>query len=119
MKKIIAIVAILSTACVFDGGGETTKVVNPWSKWEGFVLVNNPNYFPICVYTQQPEYAGKYKEMGINLYYYLWQGPTAEQIADLKKYGMRTICEFNEYAKENLISTGKFPAACSEKEIYL
>ncbi|MEN8191725.1 MAG: hypothetical protein ABFS12_02840 [Bacteroidota bacterium] len=105
MNKVSLLLFFLLAVTTIGCAQESeTKVVNPYSKWDGFVLESNPYYFPIGVYTQRPEYAGKYKELGINLYYYLWQGPTAEQITDLKKYGMRTICEFNEYAKENLIN---------------
>ena len=81
----------------------TSAVTNPYSVWEDFVPADDPWFFPIGVYTQEPDRAGEYKALGINLYYYLWEGPTAEQIAELKKHDMRVIAEFNEYAKKNLV----------------
>jgi len=78
-------------------------VTNPYSVWEDFVPEDDPWFFPIAVYTQEPWFAGLYKNLGINLYYYLWEGPTAEQIALLKKHDMRVIADFNEYAEKHLV----------------
>ena len=55
----------------------------------------DPNFFPIAVWLQSPDNAAKYREAGINLYVGLWRGPTYQQIADLKKHGMRVICSQN------------------------
>ena len=52
--------------------------------------------FPLAVWLQQPVHAQKYKNLGINLYVGLWQGPTAAQLATLKQAGMPVICEQNE-----------------------
>ncbi len=61
------------------------------------------NFFPIGVWTQSPANAAKYKAMGVNFYYGLWAGPTAEQIAGLKKHDMYVICQLNEYAQKSLL----------------
>lgn len=52
-------------------------------------------YFPIAVWLQNPANAARYKQAGINLYIGLWQGPTEQQLADLKKAGMPVICDQN------------------------
>src|SRR5262249_22760462 len=39
--------------------------------------------------------AARYKAAGINLYVGLWRGPTEEQLAELKKHGLRVICSQN------------------------
>lgn len=83
---------------------EASQVTNPHAKWPGFVPKDDPWYFPIMVFTQEPKNATKYKELGINLYFALWQGPTAEQLAEFKKHDMRVICEFNEYAQGHLLA---------------
>ncbi len=49
-----------------------------------------------------PRNAAKYQAIGINLYVALWQGPTAEQIAELKRHAMPVICEQNDYALKHL-----------------
>ncbi len=77
------------------------------SKTNGYVRwQNGPNhdasYFPIAVWLQDPGNAAKYRAIGINLYVGLWKGPTAEQIADLKRQAMPVICEQNEYARKHL-----------------
>ena len=55
-------------------------------------------YFPIGVWLQNPRNAARYKAAGINLYIALWSGPTAEQLAELEKAGMRVICNQNAFA---------------------
>lgn len=52
--------------------------------------------FPIGVWLQQPHHAQYYKDLGINLYVGLWKGPTAAQLASLKRAAMPVICEQNE-----------------------
>ena len=52
--------------------------------------------FPIGVWLQQPDHAQRYKDLGINLYVGLWKGPTAVQLASLKRAAMPVICEQNE-----------------------
>ena len=62
----------------------------------------SPDYFPIAVWLQSPHNAERYKAAGINLYVGLWDGPTAEQLAQLTKAGMPVICEQNDFAKTQL-----------------
>jgi hypothetical protein len=102
--------AVLCVSCraapdaLSDADPEGALVTNPYAKWEGFVSEDDPWFFPLAVFTQAPKNAGRYKELGINVYFYLWKGPTAEQIAELKKHDMRTICEFNDYAAKHLVN---------------
>ncbi len=56
----------------------------------------DPSFFPIAVWLQDPADAAKYKEIGVNVYVGLWQGPTEEQLETLKKAGMLTVCHFND-----------------------
>ncbi|MDP2982559.1 MAG: hypothetical protein Q8O92_04425 [Candidatus Latescibacter sp.] len=66
----------------------------PYSAWERG-LPPDPGFFPLAVWLQDPSNAEKYKAAGINLYVGLWQGPTEEQLAALRKAGMRVICSQN------------------------
>lgn len=59
-------------------------------------LWDDPNFFPIAVWLQDPSMATRYKQAGINLYVGLWEGPTEKQLADLQKAGMPVICSQNE-----------------------
>src|SRR5262245_38644128 len=58
----------------------------------------DPHFFPIAVWLQSPAKAEQYKAAGINLYVGLWRGPTDEQLAELKRHGMRVICSQNATA---------------------
>jgi len=64
--------------------------------------VKDEKFFPIAVWLQDPRNAAKYQAIGVNLYVALWQGPTAEQIAELKRHAMPVICEQNDYALKHL-----------------
>ncbi|MCB8932908.1 MAG: hypothetical protein M9921_05335 [Fimbriimonadaceae bacterium] len=58
--------------------------------------------FPIAVWLQDPGQATRYKSAGINLYVGLWQGPTEEQLAALKKAGMPVVCDQNAVGLRHL-----------------
>jgi hypothetical protein len=63
---------------------------------------NDPGFFPIAVWLQDPANAERYKQAGINTYVGLWKGPTEGQISALKKAGMRLICSQNAVALKHL-----------------
>jgi hypothetical protein len=65
-----------------------------YAQWKNGVPTS-PDFFPIAVWLQSPANSAKYKTAGINVYVGLWKGPTAEQLAELKKHGMRVICGQN------------------------
>lgn len=75
---------------------------NPFAQLE-HSFPGEADFFPIGVWLQNPGNAGRYRELGVNFYYGLWQGPTAEQIATLKKHDMYVICQMNDYAHVNLL----------------
>lgn len=79
---------------------ETGK--NPYSKFETFP--QGKDFFPIGVWLQNPRYADRYRDLGVNFYYGIWDGPNADQVAALKKHGMGLICHFNDFAKNNLLN---------------
>ncbi|HNQ90676.1 MAG TPA: hypothetical protein PKM73_18835 [Verrucomicrobiota bacterium] len=62
----------------------------------------DPAFIPIAVWLQPPRHAEAYRRAGINTYVGLWRGPTESQLGDLKRAGMRVICEFNETARRHL-----------------
>lgn len=67
-------------------------------------LSTDPNYFPIAVWLQDVRNAPRYREIGVNLYVGLWEGPTEKQLAELEKAGMQVICEQNDVALKHLTS---------------
>jgi hypothetical protein len=64
-------------------------------------LPRDPTFFPLAVWLQAPANAARYRELGINLYVGLWQGPTQSQLDQLDKAGMRVICAQNEVGLHN------------------
>jgi hypothetical protein len=66
----------------------------------------DPNWFALGVWLQDPDRAAEYKAIGINFYIGLWQGPTEEQLAALKKAGMPIVCEQNDVALKHLDDPG-------------
>ena len=63
------------------------------------------DFFPIAVWLQSPQNAGRYQDIGINLYVGLWQGPTQIQIETLRQFNMPVICHQNEWARQHLDET--------------
>jgi hypothetical protein len=95
----VSIVASLLFACAIvpsEGpvttGQPANVVYQQWSKG----LSSDPDFFPIAVWLQAPRNAKRFQEAGINLYVGLWQGPTEEQLAELKAVGMPVICDQNQ-----------------------
>ncbi len=60
------------------------------------------SFFPIAVWLQPPAKAAQYRDAGFNTYVGLWNGPTEEQLAELKHSGMKLVCDQNEVALRHL-----------------
>lgn len=56
----------------------------------------DPKFFPIAVWLQSPHNAQRYRDIGINLYVGLFDGPTEAQLEALDKAKMPVICHQNE-----------------------
>ncbi|MBN2035366.1 MAG: hypothetical protein JW768_01360 [Chitinispirillaceae bacterium] len=95
MAKSMFVIVLLST-CLSASAGIFTSA--------GFSA--DSNFFPIAVWLQSPSNAAAYKATGINLYVGLWEGPTQQQLSDLKTAGMPVICDQNSYALDNLATYG-------------
>ncbi len=59
-------------------------------------LLSDPNVFPIGVWLQNPRHAQRYRAAGFNLYVGLWNGPTDEQLQQLREAGLSVVCHQNE-----------------------
>lgn len=78
-----------------------TPPPNPYAKWSHGPPAD-PAFFPIAVWLQSPANAERYRQAGINTYVGLWKGPTEDQLAQLRKAGMRLICSQNQVARQHL-----------------
>jgi len=65
-------------------------------------LSTKPDFFPLAVWLQDPKNAGRYKDVGVNLYVGLWRGPSEQQLEMLEKVGMPVICSLNDRSKRFL-----------------
>ena len=74
---------------------------SPLAKWENGPSAD-PAHFPIGVWMQDPVHAERYKELGINLYIGLWQGPTRGQLEALLEAEMPVIASQNDLARTML-----------------
>ncbi|NLF31645.1 MAG: hypothetical protein GX591_12250 [Planctomycetes bacterium] len=97
-------VVLIALAAVVSGCGPQvadSPAKNPWSQWER--MPQGQDFFPIGVWAQDPRHAAQYRAMGVDYYLALFGGPTPEQMAALREAGMATVCDFNDYARENLL----------------
>lgn len=81
--------------------GLATVVLAPASAADRPDPFAEPDFFPLAVWLQSPANAERYRKAGINCYAGLWRGPTEEQLAVLKKAGMRVICGQNAIGLEH------------------
>jgi len=51
----------------------------------------DPSFFPIAVWLQSPSNAQRYKDIGVNTFVGLWDGPTEEQLSALASQGIYAI----------------------------
>jgi hypothetical protein len=58
-------------------------------------IPKDEKFFPLAVWVQSPKNAERFKAAGVNTYVGLWHGPTEEQLAELKKVGMKVVCAQN------------------------
>jgi hypothetical protein len=63
---------------------------------------NDPAFFPIAVWLQNPRNTERFKAAGINTYVGLYRGPTEEQLSQLKSAGIKLVCSQNPTALAHL-----------------
>ena len=93
--RVLTAGAVLLAATIAVGADQPeTQAPSPYAQWKNGPS-QDPAFFPIAVWCQEPNMAPEYQKAGINLYFALWQGPTEAQLAELKKHGMPVICDQN------------------------
>ncbi len=90
---LVMLFALGSGVYLLTIGAQTPT--NPYARWKKGPP-EDPSFFPVAVWLQNPDNAEHYKKAGFNLYVGLWKGPTEEQLETLRKAGMMVICEQNE-----------------------
>src|SRR5260221_3949590 len=51
------------------------------------------SFFPILVWMQSPPNAARFRDVGVNFFTGLWQGPTEDQLTGLRSADMPAACE--------------------------
>ena len=93
-RWLAALLVAVGLAC------ETTAA-GPYAPWR-HGPPDDPKFFPVAVWLQNPARAKRYQAAGINLYIGLWKGPTEEQLQLLKEAGMAVICHQNRVGLAHL-----------------
>jgi hypothetical protein len=93
MRRMGKLVVLLGLAGVVAAADDPPRPVTPVPRAQGFLA--DPAVFPVAVWLQNPARAAEYKAIGINLYVALWRGPTDDQLAELKRHGLRVVCSQN------------------------
>jgi len=86
--------ALLAMTAALAWAAPEQRPASPYARWEDGPR-HDAAFFPMAVWLQDPRNAGRFQELGINLYVGLWEGPTAAQLAALKAAEMPVICEQN------------------------
>lgn len=60
-------------------------------------IADDPNFFPIAVWLQNPENAAAYESNGINMFVGIWGGLDQVKLDYLKEAGMKVICDQNDF----------------------
>jgi hypothetical protein len=82
----------------------STEAMKQRGPYAGFSnsFPDDPSFFPIGVWMQNPAYAAAFKRAGVNVYVGLWNGPTEKHLAELAAVGMKTICSQNDVGLRHL-----------------
>ena len=91
MAMLVASIAGKVNCAIFAETNHTA--LNAWQTTH-----TNPAFFPIAVWLQDPGNAPAYRDIGINTFVGLWEGPTDKQLSALSKAGMLVVCDQNQLA---------------------
>jgi len=98
VTRAVVALLILPVICgvvAYAGRAEPFAHQSPYAAWSHGPSPD-PKFFPLAVWLQDPKHAPAYRALGINTYVGLWEGPTEEQLAALRRAGMFVICDQNQ-----------------------
>jgi hypothetical protein len=89
----------LAWEIIHDAGAIPGDTFLPWAGGPAYYaqwprgLPSDPSFVMLSVWMQNPINVTRFREVGINFFTGLWQGPTAEQMLDLAKTPIPVICD--------------------------
>ena len=95
---VLSFVSLLALAAGVQGAEGQNS---PYIQWRHGPS-GKGDFFPIAVWLQNPAKAGLYRAAGFNLYVALWEGPTEDQLQQLKQAGMQVVCNQNAVGLKHL-----------------
>jgi hypothetical protein len=95
------VLPFVSSVVLSAGALGAERSANPYAQWSHGPS-SKADFFPIAVWLQSPAKAGLYRAAGFNLYVALWNGPTDDQLQQLKQAGMQVICSQNKVGLQHL-----------------
>jgi hypothetical protein len=63
-------------------------------------IADDPDFFPIAVWVQNPANAAAYKSNGVNMFVGIWGGLDQVKLDYLKAAGVKVICDQNDFWTE-------------------
>jgi hypothetical protein len=93
MMVVVLLFGLCSAACAADAAPGRKGPYATWSRGPSAAQ----GFFPIGVCTQDPARAKEYRELGINTYLSIWDGPSDEQMQQLHEAGMTAMCEPDDW----------------------
>ena len=100
-SSLTSLLPALALAVTVGVSASPAASASPYARWQ-YGPAHDESFFPIAVWLQPPAKARQYVDAGFNTYVGLWDGPTEEQLAALKRAGMRVICEQNAVSLKHL-----------------
>jgi len=97
----ILVLSFVSLLALSAGALGVETAANPYVQWSRGPS-HEASFFPIAVWLQSPANAPRYRAAGFNVYVALWNGPTEDQLQQLKQAGMQVICSQNATGLKHL-----------------
>jgi hypothetical protein len=98
---VVALVGVTLGLATPSAPDDSEARPSPYKAWTAGPPPD-PSFFPIGVWLQDPANAAAYRELAINTYVGLWNGPTEDNLARLQRAGMRLICEQSDVALRHI-----------------
>ena len=92
LTPVVTAVLLFGLCAAACAAGAPSRRKGPYAAWSRGPS-GDPSFFPIGVCTQDPARGKEYRELGINTYLSIWDGPSDKEMQQLHEAGMTAMCE--------------------------